>query len=97
MRIIRRLLLGLAVVIVLGALLVGTAFLPAVQTWFAERELARLRGLHASLKSLAVVFSTIRVTERQEPVADWVHVYADAYPRYRALYPALKAHTVVDR
>jgi xylulokinase len=34
--------------------------------------------------------ATIAVTGRDEPVADWARAYAAAYPRYRALYPALK-------
>ena len=32
----------------------------------------------------------VRVTDRQEPIAAWVRAYAEAYPRYRALYPALR-------
>jgi len=34
--------------------------------------------------------ATIAVTGRDEPVAEWTGAYEAAYPRYRALYPALK-------
>ena len=34
--------------------------------------------------------ATIEVTGSQEPEAPWINVYAEAYPRYRSLYPALK-------
>jgi sugar (pentulose or hexulose) kinase len=32
----------------------------------------------------------VRVRETVEPNAEWARVYEDLYPRYRALYPALK-------
>ncbi len=35
--------------------------------------------------------ATIQITGRTLPEASWVEVYAASYPRYRALYPALKA------
>jgi xylulokinase len=34
--------------------------------------------------------ATIAVTGRDEPVPAWTEAYADLYPRYRELYPALK-------
>jgi xylulokinase len=34
--------------------------------------------------------STIEVTGRDEPVAEWTKAYEALYPRYRELYPALK-------
>jgi xylulokinase len=34
--------------------------------------------------------ATIAVTGRDEPVPDWVKAYEALYPRYRALYAALK-------
>jgi xylulokinase len=50
-------------------------------------------GAGAAPSVEALCDAAIRVTDRQEPVADWVNAYADAYPRYRALYPALKQAT----
>ena len=32
----------------------------------------------------------VRVGETVDPVPEWARVYEDRYPRYRALYPALK-------
>jgi xylulokinase len=34
--------------------------------------------------------ATISVTGRDEPDPEWSRAYAQLYPRYRALYPALK-------
>jgi xylulokinase len=34
--------------------------------------------------------TTIAVTGRDEPVAEWTRAYEDLYPRYRELYPALR-------
>ena len=34
--------------------------------------------------------ATIAITGRDEPVPEWTKAYADLYPRYRELYPALK-------
>jgi sugar (pentulose or hexulose) kinase len=34
--------------------------------------------------------ATIAVTGRTEPDPEWARVYAGLYPRYRALYPALR-------
>jgi hypothetical protein len=33
----------------------------------------------------------VRVRETVDPNPDWTRVYEDLYPRYRSLYPALKA------
>ena len=51
-------------------------------------------GAGAAPSVEALCDATIRVTARQEPVRDWVQAYADAHPRYRALYPALKVAEV---
>ena len=38
----------------------------------------------------AGVAATVRTHELVEPVPEWVEVYRQGAPRYRALYPALR-------
>lgn len=65
MRFIRRLLTLLALGIVLAVILAAAAFVPAIQTLIAEHLLARHPGLHASLGSLSVGFSSVQIVDLQ--------------------------------
>ncbi|MGH2876768.1 MAG: xylulokinase, partial [Solirubrobacteraceae bacterium] len=38
----------------------------------------------------AAMAATVRPTELIEPVPEWVEVYRELRPRYRALYPAIR-------
>jgi hypothetical protein len=60
---IRYFLTCLAAVSLAGAILVAVAFIPAVQTWFAQMALARQPNLHASLGSLSAGFSETTATD----------------------------------
>ena len=42
------------------------------------------------------VAACVRVTERVEPNPEWRSAYEEAYPRFRALYPALRRETAQD-
>lgn len=50
-------------------------------------------GVGAAPSVEAACDSLVTVTDRDEPDATWVRAYADAYPLYRELYPALKPIT----
>jgi xylulokinase len=76
--------------IVASALDVEIVTVNATEGAAAGAALLAAVGAGAAPSVEAICDATIRVTDRQEPVADWVGAYADAYPRYRALYPALK-------
>lgn len=62
-RFIRFLLLCLSLVIALAAILVASAFVPAVQTWIVERALARQPGMRASVGSVSAGFSNVGVAD----------------------------------
>ncbi len=61
-RFFRTFLRGLIVASILVALIVGLAFVPAVQTWLVERALAGRPGLHVSVASLSAGWSGVHVT-----------------------------------
>ena len=63
MKSVRRLLLVLALALALAALLLATALLPPVQTWFAQRALAGQTGLQASVGSVSAGFDTVSATD----------------------------------
>ncbi len=62
MRFIRLFLIWLAVATVLAALLVGVAFTPVVQTWFARRTLNGHPGWQVSVQSVSAGFSKVEFT-----------------------------------
>jgi hypothetical protein len=60
-RIIRSLLTPLAILLGIAALLALAAFSPVVQTWYFERMLSAVPGVHATVESVSAGFSTVTV------------------------------------
>ena len=58
-----------------------------------RRAPGRGRGVGAAPSVEAACDALVTVTDRDEPDPAWVKAYADAYPLYRELYPALKPIT----
>ena len=63
MRLLRTTLLYLALAITLAGLVAGLAFVPAIQTWFVERALARHPDLHVSVGSVSAGLSRAQITQ----------------------------------
>ncbi|HVU36061.1 MAG TPA: hypothetical protein VHE61_21650 [Opitutaceae bacterium] len=62
MRLLRPVLVFLAIILGIAALLVAVAFTPAVQIWYVESRLNALPGVHASIEDVSAGFSGIHLT-----------------------------------
>ena len=65
MKLLRFFLLSLGLILALAGVLVGLAFLPAVQTWVVQALLAGRPGLHASVGSVAARFGHAEIADLQ--------------------------------
>ncbi len=65
MKLLRFFLLFLGLLLALSGLLVGLAFLPAMQTWAVQALLDERPGLHASVGSVAARFGHAEITDLQ--------------------------------
>jgi hypothetical protein len=63
LKFIRLLLRFLVLVVTLAAILVGLAFVPAVQTWLAEREIGQQSGWQVAIGSLSARFGKVDITD----------------------------------
>ncbi|MEO6874348.1 MAG: hypothetical protein ABI222_05955, partial [Opitutaceae bacterium] len=62
-KILRIMLVGLGIAVALLGVLAAVAFIPEVQTWYAQKRLDALPDLHGSVGSLSAGFSHVELTD----------------------------------
>ena len=63
MKIFRRILLGAALLLVLAGLLAGLAFVPGVQTWYAQSQLDAREDVHGTVGSLSAGLHRVELAD----------------------------------
>ena len=62
-KILRRILIGVVLTVVLAGLLVGLAFVPAVQTWYAQSKLDAREDVHGTVGSLSAGLHRVELAD----------------------------------
>jgi len=62
-KILRRILIGVVLTVVLAGLLVGLAFVPAVQTWYAQSKLDAREDVHGTVGSLSAGLHQVELAD----------------------------------